>query len=97
MFYQLEEKLKTFEVMPHIKDIQYEWYFGSNYHLVDKYLPLLPARTKYTLLMSYFNLRNHPDLDEKLRMLNWNDKRIDSIRCKKIQQLNIFIINGKSI
>ena len=76
--------------MPHIKDIQYEWNLRSNYQLVSKYLPLLPARTKYTLDMFNFDLNEHPGLDEKLRMLNWNDKRIDSIKCMSLQQLNIF-------
>ena len=72
------------------KDIQYEWYFRSNYDIVTEYLPLFPARTKYTLHMDYFDLETDPDLDEKLRMLNWNDKRIYSMSCRKIQQLNIF-------
>ena len=80
--------------MSHIKDIQYQWDFRSDYDIVSEYLTLLPARTKYTLFMSYFDLKTVPDLDEKLRTLNWNDKRIDSIDCWKIQQLNIFNIIG---
>ena len=88
--FKVRELQKTIEVMPHIKDIQYEWDFGSNYDIVDKYLPLLPARTKYTLDMGYFKLKEYPDLDEKLRMLNWNDKRINSIYCMSLQQTNIF-------
>ena len=75
--------------MPHFKDIQYEWDFGSDYHIVSEYLALLPARTKYTLDIN-LDLKEHPDLDEKLRMLNWNDKRINSIRCWNLQQLNVF-------
>ena len=75
--------------MSHVKNIQYEWYFRSNYDLIDKYLPLFPARTKYTLFMDYFDLKKYPDLDEKLRMLNWNDKRICSISSREIQKLNI--------
>ena len=70
--------------MSYIKDIQYEWDFESTYNLVSKYLPLFPARTKYTLNMDNFDLKTDPDLDEKLRILNWNDKRIDSIRCWEI-------------
>ena len=80
--------------MSYIKDIQYQWYFESNYDIVTEYLPLLPAKTKYTLNMGYFDLNNYPDLDEKLRTLNWNDKRIYSIKCLEIQQLNIFNIIG---
>ena len=76
--------------MPHVKNIEYEWSIGSNYDIVTEYLPLLPARTKYTLFMDYFDLKKYPDLDEKLRMLNWTDKRIYSIRCLEIQKLNIF-------
>ena len=75
--------------MPHVKNIEYEWDFGSDYDIVSKYLPLLPARTKYFLDMDYFNLKKYPGLDEKLRMLNWNDKRIYSIRWWKIQQLSV--------
>ena len=81
---------KTFEVIPHIKNIQYKWSIGSNYDIVTEYLPLLPAKTKYTLAMNNFDLKTVPGLDEKLRMLNWNDKRICSISCWIIQQLNIF-------
>ena len=77
--------------MAHVKDIQYEWFIGSNYDIVSEYLPLLPARTKYTFNMNNYNLKIDPDLDEKLRTLNWNDKRIYSISCWKIQQLNILI------
>ena len=76
--------------MSHIKDIQYQWDFGSNYDIISKYITLFPARTKYNLHLFRFNSNNYPDLDEKLRMLNWNDKRIDSIRCMTLQQLNIF-------
>ena len=83
--------------MPHFKDIEHYWSFSSNYDLVNKYLPLLSARTKYTLDMSFVDLKKDPGLDEKLRMLNWNDKRIYSIRCWEIQQLNIFDIIGKTI
>ena len=87
-----EELQKAFEVMSHFKDIQYEWSIGSNYDIVTQYLPLLPVRTKYTLNMNKFNLKTVPGLDEKLRMLNWNDKRIDSIRCTTLHQLNVFLI-----
>ena len=75
--------------MSHIKDIQYQWDIGSKYDIVREYLPLLPTRTKYTLVMT-FDLKTDPGLDEKLRMLNWNDKRINSIWCWYLQQLNIF-------
>ena len=85
-----EENQKAFEVMSHIKDIEYFWDFRSGYDIVSQYLPLLPLRTKYTLDMDYFDLKTDPDFDGKLRMLNWNDKRIYSIDCWKIQQLNIF-------
>ena len=91
---QVEEYLKINEVMSHIKDIQSGWDFKSNYHLMDKYFPLLPARTKYTLFINNLDLNEHPDFAEKLRMLNWNDKRIDSIECWKIQQLIIFNKTG---
>ena len=77
--------------MSHIKDIQYEWYIGSNYDIVSKYLPLLPARTKYTLIMGDLDFETDPDLDKKLRMINWNKKRIYSIRSQALQQLNIFL------
>ena len=80
---------KTFEVMSHFKNIQYEWSIGSNYDIVTEFLPLLPARTKYTLDMDNFDLKTDPDLDEKLRMLNWNEKRICSISSREIQKLNI--------
>ena len=93
---KVEEYQKTIEVMTHIKDIQYEWDIGSNYDFVNKYLPLLPSRTKYTLVMDYFDLKAVPDFYEKLRMLNWNDRRIYLIRCWEIQQLNVNII-GKII
>ena len=86
-----EELQKAFEVIPHFKDVQYEWDFGSNYDIVTEYLPFLPARTKYTLDMNNFYLKTVPGLDEKLRTINWNDKRICSIDCWKIQQLNILI------
>ena len=76
--------------MPHIKDIEYQWLIGTNYDIVSKYLPLLPAKTKYTLAMSGLDLKDYPGLDKKLRMLNWNDKRINSIYFWKVQQLNIF-------
>ena len=85
-----EENQKAIKVIPHIKDIEYKWNFGSNYNLVSKYLSLLPARTKYSLDMDNLDLIKVPDLDEKLRMLNWNDKRIDSIHCMSLQQINIF-------
>ena len=74
--------------MPHIKNIQYEWSIGSDYDIVSEYLSLFPARTKYILYMGYFDLKTVPDLDEKLRMLNWNEKRICSITSSKIQKLN---------
>ena len=77
--------------MTHIKDIQYEWYNGSDYDIINQYLPLLPARTKYTLSMNKYDLKIIPDLDEKLRKLNWNDKRIYSISSMTLQQLNILI------
>ena len=77
--------------MPHIKNIQYEWSIGSDYDIVSEYLSLFPARTKYTLYMGYFDLKTVPDLDEKLRMLNWNEKRICSISCWEIHKLNIFL------
>ena len=83
--------------MSHIKEIQYESNFRSNYHLVSEHLPLLPSRTKYTLDLASFNLKEYPDLDEKLRILNWNDKRIYSIHWWEIQQLNIFNIIAKTI
>ena len=79
--------------MSHFKNIQYEWSIGSNYDIVTEYLPLLPARTKYTLSMNKYDLKIDPDLDEKLRMLNWNDKRIYSISSMTLQQLNIFKYN----
>ena len=75
--------------MSYIKDIQYQWNFRSNYHFVDKYLSLFPARTKYFLDMNNFDLKTDSDLDDKLRMLNWNDKKICSISCMYLQQLNI--------
>ena len=86
---RVEDNQKTFKVIPHFKDIQYEWSTKSNFNAVSLYLPLLPARTKYTLSISNFNLKTVPGLDEKLRMLNWNDKRIWSIECTDLQQLNI--------
>ena len=89
---EVEENQKTIEVMPHIKDIENKWYIGSSYHLVSEYLHLLPPRTKYTLSMGCFDLNKHPDLDKKLRMINWNDKRIYSIHWWEIQQLNILNI-----
>ena len=82
--------LKTIEVIPRIKDIEYEWNFISNYDIVSKYLPLIPARTKYSLAINFFDLKTDPGLNDRLRMLNWNDKRIDSIECVAVQQLNIF-------
>ena len=86
----MEENQKAIEVMPHIKDIQYEWDFSPNYDIFSKYLPLFPARTKYDLNMGLLDLKKYPGLDVKLRMLNWNDKRICSIDCMTLQQLNIF-------
>ena len=94
---EVEEYRKTIEVIPHIKYIEYHWNFRSNYYLTDKYLPLLPARTKYFLDMNNLDLKTVPDLDEKLRMLNWNDKRIYSIYCMTIQRINIFNIIGWTI
>ena len=82
---KVEEYHKTIEVIPHIKDIQHYWDFRSNYQLIDKYLPLFPARTRHMLDISSLDLSTVPDLDEKLRMLDWNDKRIYSIRCKPLQ------------
>ena len=76
--------------MSHIKDIEFCWFIESNYDIVSEYLPLFTARTIYTLVMGGLDLKTDPDLDEKLRMINWNDKRIDSIDCWKIQQINIF-------
>ena len=81
--------------MSHIKDIEYEWDFGSNYDIVTEYLPLLPARTKYNLFMDDFDLKIDLDLDEKLRMLNWNEKRIYSIYCLTVHKLNVFNKIGK--
>ena len=75
--------------MPHIKDIQYKWKIISNFYVASKYLPLFPARTKYFLAMGYLDLNSNTNVDEELRMLNWNDKRIYSIESWKIQQLNI--------
>ena len=86
---KVEDNQKTIEVMSHIKDIQYEWDFKSDYDIVSEYLPLLPARTKYTLFMDYFDLNKYPDMDEKLRFLNWNEKIIYSISSTTLQQLNI--------
>ena len=83
--------------MTHIKDIQYQWDIRSNYYLVDECLPLLPARTKYTLYLTYLDLKKDPDFDEKLRMLNWNDKRINEIVCTALQKLNIFNKTGQTI
>ena len=93
---KVEVNQKTIEAMSHIKDIQYIWNFRSDYDIVSKYLPLLPARTKYNLLMNYFNLKTNRKLDEKLRTLNWNDKRIYSISCWEIQQLKVFNIIAKT-
>ena len=76
--------------MSHIKDIQYKWNIRSSYDIVSQYLHLFPARTIYDLYMDNFGLNRCSDLDEKLRMLNWNDKRIDSIHGQALQQLNIF-------
>ena len=84
------ELQKTFEVIPHIKDIEYFWDLSSSYQLVNKYLPSLPAKTKYFLYMNNLDLKTDPEFDEKLRMLNWIDKRIYSIDCNTLQQLNIF-------
>ena len=75
--------------MPHFKDIQYYWDFQSSYDIVCKHLPLLPARTKYTLDMSDFDLKTDSDFDESLRMINWKNKRICSISSREIQKLNI--------
>ena len=80
--------------MSHIKDIQYELCIWLNYDIVSKYLSLLPAKTKYTLSMDNSDLNTDPDLNEKLRIINWNDKRINSICWWEIQQLNIFNIIG---
>ena len=93
---EVEEFQKTIEVMPHVKHIQFEWYISSNYHLVNKYLPLFPARSKYDLSMD-LNLKTDPYLDEKLRMINWNDKRIYSIECGYLQQLSVIFNNKKTI
>ena len=84
------ELQKTFEVMSHIKDIEYFWDLSSSYQLVNKYLPSLPAKTKYFLCMNNLDLKTDLEFDEKLRMLNWIDKRIYSIDCNTLQQLNIF-------
>ena len=76
--------------MSHIKDIEYIWDLSSSYQLVNKYLPSLSARTKYFLFMNSLDLKTDPEFNEKLRKLNWNDKRIYSIDCNTLQQLNIF-------
>ena len=76
--------------MPHIKENEYLWDLSSSYQLVNKYLPSYSARTKYFLSMDKYDLKTDPEFDEKLRMLNWNDKRIYSINCNTLQQLNIF-------
>ena len=75
--------------MSHVKDVEYYWLFTSSYHLGDKYLPLFPARTKYFLAICDFDLKTNPNFNEELKILNWNDKRIDSIECIDLQQLNI--------
>ena len=94
---KVEEYQKTIEVMPHIKDIEYQWKFRSSHNLVDKYFSLFPVRTKYFLLIDSFDLKTDPDLDEKLRMLDWNNKRICSIDCITLQQLSILNKTGQTI
>ena len=83
--------------MLHIKNIEYEWDFKSDFDFVNEYLPLLPPRTKYNLFMDYFDLKIDPDFDEKLRMLNWNDKKIYIINNMNLQQLHIFNKNDQTI
>ena len=77
--------------MPYIKNIKCYWDLISRDRIVDKFLPLLPARAKYIFLIDDFDLKTVPDFDEKLRILNWNDKIIYSIRCTTLQQLNILL------
>ena len=85
---KVEEYQKAIEVTPHIKENEYLWDFRSSYYIVDRYFPLLPARTKFFLNMNKYDLRGDPDLDEKLKMLNWNDKRIYLIECMTLSDEN---------